>query len=220
MTKYDTQAQRKVRAGRRRLNLAVGVVLVALGAYILGSYLVAFYSPYPQPTSFGALLGIFLFCASLIPFSQAFVRRPHPDSLEVRDDALVLRFGDGKILRYAWEAKPVEFAYDSRTAPYGKRAYEGMEVQLYIPEEGREPGSRAFRPQEVDVSGPAFDEVKKAMERAGWRAVSRRWSRSRPGDLVEFLGMGETEGPLPPEIKGGWGRRAREVPLPASSDGK
>lgn len=214
MTRYDTRAQVTVRRARQRRNIAYGIVLLALGAYILGSFVYEVETSNPPQTSFGAVLGVFLLCLSLVPFSQAFVRRPHPEVIEVRDDALVLRFPGGTMRRMAWEDRPIDMAYDARKAPYGKKPYEGMEVQVYIPTEGRDPGVASLRPQEIDVSGAAFEEMKDRMAKAGFRAVARRWSRGRPGDLVEFLAEDEEEGPLPPEIRGGWGGRAHEVPRP------
>lgn len=141
---------------------------------------------------------------------EALVRRPHPVAVEVRDDGLVLRFEEAPMVRRAWTDPPLDLAYDARTAPHGHRGTPGAEVQLYLPVEGRDPGTRALRPLEVDVSGQAFDEVKARMAEAGFRAVTRRWSRRRPGSLVEFLQKGEEPSELPPEIRRGLGRLRRD----------
>jgi hypothetical protein len=188
---------------------------VVLAAYIIGSYVYLTTTADPPRTTFQVVLGIFILCLSIYPFSQALVRRPHPESIEVRDDALVLRFPSGRIVRRAWEDRPVEFAYDARKIVERGGSAEGMDVRLFMPEPGRREGTTAFRPMEVEVSGDAFEAVKREMAKAGFRAVARKWSRRKPGDLVEFLARGEEEKPLPPEIRAGLGRLRRDALVPS-----
>jgi hypothetical protein len=194
------------------------VIVLALAAYILVSYIVESLTPYPPPTTFGAVLGLFLVCLSAVPLRPAFIRRPHPEALEVRDDALVLRYAQGPPVRLAWEDRPVPLAYDTRKTTGHKRRSAGMEVQMYISLPGRDGRESPFRPVEVDVSAKAFDEVRSRMKDAGFHERSRRWSRGRPGDMVEFLreGEGEMDQPWPEGPRGlarlGRGAPPRETP--------
>jgi hypothetical protein len=207
MTRYDTSAQARGSRERKRLSLIVAAVLLGLAAYILGSYLYESLTPYPPATSFAVVLGIFLVCLSAMPLFQAFLRRPHPDAVEVRDDGLVLRFAKGPPLRSSWETCPVPLAYDTRGVQGRKRRPDGMEVQMYVTVPHPDGGEPALRPVEVDVSAKAFDEVRERQKGAGFRERSRRWSRGRPGDLVEFLREGEGENDLPwPEPRSPYGR--------------
>lgn len=201
MTRYDTSGQAASRREHRRWNIVAAIALFGFGAYVLGSYIYAALSPYPQPTTFGMILGIGIICLGFLPLSQAYIRRPHPETVEVREDAFVLRYQEGPPRRISWEDRPVSFAYDLRKVSGRHRRPEGMDVHLYVPVPGKREETTAFRPEEVHVSGKAFDEVKARMQKAGFRAVARRWSRGRPGQLVEFLAPGEEPGEPMPEMR-------------------
>lgn len=210
MSRYDTSAQARGRRERRRLNVVLGVALLALAAYILASYVLQSLGPDPPETTFGVVIGLFVIFLAVVPISQALVRRPHPTSIEVRDDALVLRYDRGPPVRLAWEARPVPLAYDTRKVEGKGRGAEGMEVQMYVELPGRDGRDPPLRPVEVDLSGKAFDEVRERQVGAGLTERSRRWSRRRPGDLVEFLRPGEGEDDPPwPEGPSGLGRLDR-----------
>ncbi len=187
MTRYDTAAQARLRTGSRRLNLVLAAILIAGATYLLASYIVLSLSPYPPLNAFELVLAILVYCLAAIPLSQAFIRRPHPESVEVREEGLFLRFAKRPPVRIAWEDRPVTLAYDDRELRGIHRRPEGMEVAVYIPLPGRDQGSPAFRPMEIEVSGDAFDEIAKRMKQAGFRTFSERWSRRRPGQMVEFL---------------------------------
>lgn len=191
MTRFDTTAQAHLRQSSRRLNLLLACALLAIATYLTVAYLIAYFSPYPPYTSFALVLGILVYCFAAIPLTQAVIRRPHPEVVDVREEGLILRFRKGDPVRIAWEDRPVHLAYDERASKGHRRRAEGMEVQVYVPRPGRHPGTEAFRPQELDVSGLAFDEIKRHMRQAGFKMRTRTWGRRRPGEMVEFLRPGD-----------------------------
>lgn len=193
MTLYDTQAQARLRLGSRRMNLVLAGALFAVATYLLSSYIYLSFTPYPPLNAFEMVLAILVYCLAAIPLSQAFIRRPHPETVEVREEGLYLRFAKRDPIRIAWEERPVSMAYDERELKGFRRRPEGMEVAVYVPLPGRDAGSPAFRPMELEVSGQAFDEMKQRMRQAGFRTLSQRWSRRRPGLMVEFLTAKELE---------------------------
>ncbi len=202
MTRYDTSAQARLRQSSRRLNLVFAGVLFAIGTWLIASYITLYLSLFPPTTTFELLLGVLVYCFASIPLSQALIRRPHPETVDVREEGIILRFRKGGPIRIAWEDRPVSMAYDERgvkgSLPRHPRI-EGMEVQVYLPRPGREPGTETFRPMELDLSGEAFDEIEREMKRAGFRPRRRTWSRRRPGEMVEFLRPGDPGADETPE---------------------
>ncbi|MDE1821669.1 MAG: hypothetical protein KGJ23_11785 [Euryarchaeota archaeon] len=220
MTRYDTTAQARLRASSRRLNLVLAGVLLGVATWLLVGYILQSLSPYPPYTTFQVLLAILVYCIAAVPLSQAFLRRPHPESVETRDDALVLRFRKGEPIRIAWEDRPVSMAYDDRELRGGRGRSPGMEVVVYVPLPGREEGTETFRPMELDLSAQAFDDVKKRMKGAGFKVRSRPWGRRRPGKMVEFLRKGDPSYDEPEPLPEPALRASGGAPGPGSRPGR
>ena len=119
---------------------------------------------------FPLAVSLFFFAITLVPLTYAFGRRLHPASVEVTSDKLVLAFPNG-IDEYKWADGPVDMALDTRTAAPRRRLPAGLEVVMWIPVSGRDPNTAAFRPQELQLSAQAFEEIRGKMEEAGYSAV-------------------------------------------------
>ena len=200
--KFDTRPQYEQSRERRALGLALFGILFALGAYFLISWDLALrrYGPY-LTSGVPLLLAIVLLFFSLGGLVLAFSRRIHPVAVELTPQELILTRSDGRRRVLRWKDRPVDVAYDSRSSPADGGGRPGWEVRVWVPVEGRQPGSEAFRPEELILSGRAFDEIKMRMRRAGFRVVSQRWSRRRPGELVQFLAPGEEPRSSPIEVR-------------------
>jgi hypothetical protein len=120
---------------------------------------------------FPLTIAFLLFALTLIPLVYAFGRRLHPRSVEVTQEKLILSFLGGKVDEFKWTDGPVDMALDTRTAPPGKRRPAGLEVTMWVPVAGRDPGSVAFRPQELQLSAQAFEEIRHRMEEGGYSAI-------------------------------------------------
>jgi hypothetical protein len=171
MTTYNTTSQWESSRSRRRIGFAGCIVTLAAGAYMLLVYLNEGAYVYTSSGGFSLTIALFFFVITLVPLTYAYGRRLHPRSVDVTSEKLLLNFPEGRVDEYKWADGPVDMAVDSRTAPPGKRRPAGLEVTVWIPVGGRDPGSAAFRPQELQLSGQAFDEIRRRMEEAGYSAV-------------------------------------------------
>ena len=197
MTRYNTRPQFEESLERRRVGLIALFLMWAAGAYFLVEYLRVELVVGSLASGIPLFLAVLLFAFSLVPLTSALGRRLHPTGVEVSPRGLTLEFARGAPRTIPWADRPVDAAYDTRSAPRDRRHPPGMEVTVWVPVPGRDPTASSFRPEELRVSGKAFDEIRKGMRQAGFRAVAQTWSRTRPGDLIQFLAPDEEARPAP-----------------------
>ena len=204
MTRYDTQAQYQAGRERRWIGIGVGIAMLVLAAYLIVDWVyIDLYGSYPE-TTFELTLAILVIFLSLVPFSAAFIRRPHPVSLEVRRSGLLLNFQDGKSVELGWSSPPIDYAQDLREVRGRHARPPGLEVVLWVTLPGPYPESTPFRPQELFLSAAAFDEVAGWMKGAGYSLDLQAWRKRRPGKLVQFVRKGEKPTPAPPVALRRW----------------
>jgi hypothetical protein len=160
----------------------VALVLIGFGCYVTYLYIREGGSTYDISESFQAVTALFFFIAATVPLAFAYARRLHPSSVDVSEDTLTLETPKHGKRELKWKDGPVDMAIDSRTAPPGKRRPAGLEAIIWVPVEGRDPGSYAVRPQELHMSGQALDEIKRRMEDAGFISVQVNRDELRPGN--------------------------------------
>ncbi len=198
MSHHDTQAQYLASRERRWGGAVGGLLLLGLAGYFVAEYAYLVATSDHPVTTFYLVLALLVGFLSLVPFSIGFLRRMHPTSFEVLPAGLLLQYPKGKEVKLPWASPPVDYAWDTRDAPVSQRRPAGLEVQLWVTLPGRYPESTPFRPQELFVSGRAFDEIRAQMTRAGYRPVSQPWRKGRPGKLVQFVPPGKEAAQPPP----------------------
>jgi hypothetical protein len=198
MTRYDTRAQYLASRERRWIGALGGILLLGFAGYFVAEYAYLVATSDHPVTTFYIVLALFVGFLSLVPFSIAFLRRMHPTVVEVLPEGLRLDYPGGKEVGLPWASPPVDYAWDTREAPASQQWPPGLEVQLWITLPGRYPESTPFRPQELFLSGKAFDEIRVRMAKAGYRPVSQPWRKRRPGTLVQFVPPGKEAAQPPP----------------------
>ena len=198
MTRYETRAQYLASRERRWGGTVGGLLLLGLAGYFVAEYAYLVDTSDHPVTTFYLVLALLAGFLSLVPFSIGFLRRMHPTSVEVRPDGLVLQYPKDQEKKLPWASPPVDYAWDTRPAAVSERRPPGLEVQLWVTLPGRYPESTPFRPQELFLSGQAFDEIQGQMRRAGYRPVSQPYRKGRPGTLVQFVPPGKEAAQPPP----------------------
>jgi hypothetical protein len=186
MATYDTSVQHQLQSSRRRTGLIALAVMVTAGTYFLVVYLREGILAYGFSGSLPLAYALFFYAFSLIPLSMALGRRDHPVRVEMTAESLRFVYADGRGESRPWSTAPIDMAHDFRKTTARRKAPVGMEVEAWVPVKGMDAQVDAIRPQQLTLSGQAFDEACRRMEAAGCRATSSAWGHGRGGTIWRF----------------------------------
>jgi hypothetical protein len=168
------------------------ILLLAAGTYMLLVYVLEGAGQYRFSGTFPLMLALFFYAFSLIPISLAFSKREHPVRVEALNESLRLMYLDGRTLDRRWTEGPVDLAHDRRKAT--RKSPPGLEVTLFVPVGGSDPQVPALRPQELVVSGRAFEDILSRMEGAGYKAKNSTLGKAQI-TIWSFEKAPEPDGP-------------------------
>ncbi len=197
MASYDTSVQYEMHRSRRRQGMAGTAILVALGVYFLIGYLREGALQYGIAGSLPLAISFFCFALSILPLSIGFGGREHPVRIEMTSEAFRMIYQDGRNDERKWAEAPIDTARDLRKATAGTKARPGLEVNAWVPVKGMDPQVDAFRPQQLTLSGQAFDEARRRMSAAGCETDSHPWREGRKGTMWKFSPPPRTEESAP-----------------------